>query len=343
MGCACHKKYEEKIGGLFGRYGRFVARDRKTPWIILFTCLIFNVGLIIGLIRIESESNIEKLYTPQNSQASKDRDEVENLFSNKNGHYFNQHALSDFGLYGEVIIRTVNDVNILNRTILSQISEIDHEIRTKITVSDESGKQMNFSDICAVFGNSGCVVDGSLVLDPTFQQHISNITYPMFSNIRIAGAFGNIVVSQGILQSASMVKLRYNLRDDTNELIAISKRWEEQFETIIPTIIKPDLEIAFVHSNSMNTELDSSTTGDIKYFSITFTLMITYASLASIGMNMNCIAWRPNLSLGGVLATVLAIGSALGFTSLVGIQFVSIVGVMPFLVIGKLISNKTTA
>ena len=335
MGCSCHKKYEEWIGEIFGRYGKFVARDKKTPWIILSVCAFVNIGLALGILRIDSISDIEELYAPQNSEASNDRAEVRRLFPNRNGQYFNQHALSDFGLYGEVIIRTENDVNILNATILSQIQELDELIRTQITVSDDTGRDMNFTDICAVSTPTGCVVDGSIILDPQFIQAIDNITYPMFSQRRISGMFGNTVVLQGILASASFVKLRYNLRDDSDEFTSISKRWEKKFEKEIPSISKPGLLLAFAHSNSMNTELDSSTTGDIKYFSVTFTLMITYASLASIGMNMNCIAWRPNLSLSGVLATVLAIGSALGFTSLIGIRFVTIVGVMPFLVIGK--------
>ena len=332
---SCHERYEEKIGIFFGKYGKFVSRDKKTPWIILLVCLLVNIGLIMGILRIKSVSDIEEQYSPQNSEASNDRAEVRRLFPNMNDQYFNQYALDDFGLYGEIIIRTENDNNILNTTILSQIQEIDELIRTQITVSNDTGYQMNFTDICARFNPRGCVIDGSVIFEPQFAQQIDSISYPVFSYRPISGVFGNAVVSQGILKSAALVKLRYNLRDDSEEITSISKLWEKEFEKKIPSISKPGLLIAFSHSDSMNTELASSTTGDIKYFSLTFTLMITYASLASIGMNMNCIAWRPNLSLSGVLATVLAIGSALGFTSLIGIQFVAIVGVMPFLVVGK--------
>ena len=333
MSSSRREKYEEWFGKVFGRYGRFVARDKKTPWIILFVCAFMNIGLTIGIIKMESVTDIEEVYTPQNSEASKDRAAVKNMFPNMNGQNFNQHALSDFGLYGEVIIRTANDMNILNTTLLSQIQEIDEIIRTQIIVYDDTGRQMNFTDICAI-SSTGCVVDGSVILDSLFIQSVDNISYPVFSNRQISGVVGNTVVSEGILTSASLVKLRYNLRDDAEEIVSVSKRWEKEFENQISSINKTGLMISYAHSNSMNTELASSTTGDIKYFSYTLFLMTTYASLTSNAMNGNHFADRSNLCQGGVLATVLAIGSALGFTSLIGIQFVAIVCVMPFLVIG---------
>ncbi|KAK3100784.1 hypothetical protein FSP39_025281 [Pinctada imbricata] len=332
MGCSCHKKYEEWIGNIFGKYGEFVAKGKGKPWIILSVCIIVNIGLMAGLLKLESVSDIEELYAPQNSEASKNRKELKDLFPNQVHQYFNRHAMSDFGLYGEIIIRAENDANIINSSTIDKIRNIDRKVRTEIIVNDESGKKLNFSDLCAVFEPRGCIVDGEVIFDPRFSTHIRNITYPNFLNERIAGLFGNLKMEAGIIQHASMVKLRYNLRDDN--LASLSKDWEKQFEQKVSSFSEPGLDIAFIHSNSRNTELASSTTEDIKYFSVTFTLMITYASLASIGLNMNTVAWRPLLSLAGVLATILAIGSALGFASLIGIKFVSIVGVMPFLVIG---------
>ncbi|KAK3100527.1 hypothetical protein FSP39_021363 [Pinctada imbricata] len=332
MGCSCREKYEEWIGNKFGKYGSFVARGKFKPWIVMIVCVVVNVGLTMGLLRIESLSDIEELYTPRNSEASKNRKEVNDLFSNQHDRYFNQHALSDLGLYGEVIFRTADDVNILNVSIINQIKVIDERIRTSIEVNDGSGKRLNFSDLCATFESRGCVVDGDIVFDAQFLLNIDNINYPIFQDTRIAGVFGNRKTNGGILERATMIKLRYNLRDD--EYTSLSKQWELKFEETIPSFSESGLDIAFVHSNSRNTELGSSTTGDIKYFSVTFTLMITYASIASIGLNMNTVAWRPLLSLGGVLATILAIGAALGFASLIGLKFVSIVGAMPFLVVG---------
>lgn len=334
MGCC--RKYGDWIGNSFGKYGEYVAKGKRSPWVIILICILVNIGLTMGCLRLETLSDIEELYTPQNNEASKNRKEVKELFANKAGH-FNQHALSDWGLYGEIIVRTKNNGNIINSSVIDRIEVIDGKIRNEIIVSDNTGQKYTFSDICATFESSGCIVDGEVIFSPQFKMNINNIRYPNFKNRRIASMFGNVTMEGGILKEASMVKLRYNLRDSDYALL--SKKWERKFEQMVSSFSELGLDIAFIHSNSRNTELDISTSDDIKYFTVIFTLisfilMITYASLASIGFNMNVVAWRPLLSLGGVLATVLAIGSALGFASLVGIRFVSMVGAMPFLVIG---------
>ena len=50
----------------------------------------------------------------------------------------------------------------------------------------------------------------------------------------------------------------------------------------------------------------------------------------------NCIGQRVNIGFAGTLAAGLAIAASFGFCSILGISFVSIVGVVPFLVIGML-------
>ncbi|XP_056013209.1 patched domain-containing protein 3-like [Ostrea edulis] len=64
--------------------------------------------------------------------------------------------------------------------------------------------------------------------------------------------------------------------------------------------------------------------------------MLTYACFASSSSFVTCnnVANRLMLGLGGVLAPILGIGSALGAVSAIGVKFTSIVGVMPFLVVG---------
>lgn len=95
------------------------------------------------------------------------------------------------------------------------------------------------------------------------------------------------------------------------------------------------LDIAISTSQSLDIELDGNVSGDILWISLTFTIMLTYASLATTGSRINCIADRSNLGRAGVLATVLAILGSFGLTSVTGLKYVALVGVMPFLIVGK--------
>ena len=102
-----------------------------------------------------------------------------------------------------------------------------------------------------------------------------------------------------------------------------------------------ETEIAYSTSESLERELEKNTNGDIHLFAVTFTLMLTYASLASASSFLSCnnIANRVMLGFAGVLTPVLAIGSAIGFVSAIGVKFTSIVGVMPFLVVGNFLTS----
>lgn len=99
-----------------------------------------------------------------------------------------------------------------------------------------------------------------------------------------------------------------------------------------------ETDIAYSTSESLERELEKNTNGDIYLFTVTFTLMLTYASLASSSsfLSSTNIANRVMLGFAGVLTMVLAIISAIGFVSAIRVKFTSIVGVMPFLIVGNI-------
>ncbi|ESO99297.1 hypothetical protein LOTGIDRAFT_113440 [Lottia gigantea] len=90
-------------------------------------------------------------------------------------------------------------------------------------------------------------------------------------------------------------------------------------------------ELVYTTSTSLDIELTSNIQSDIGWFSLSFTFMITYVSFAASSNNM--VANRGHLARAGVIGVLLAILAAFG-TCAVGIDFVNIVGVMPFLVLG---------
>lgn len=91
--------------------------------------------------------------------------------------------------------------------------------------------------------------------------------------------------------------------------------------------------VVYEHSTSLDKELNANIFSDITFFSAMFTLMIMFAGFVLMGGN--CVSNRYKLWLVGALSTGLAIVAALGIASAGIVKFVSIVGTMPFLIIGK--------
>ncbi|XP_061183378.1 patched domain-containing protein 3-like [Saccostrea echinata] len=159
---------------------------------------------------------------------------------------------------------------------------------------------------------------------------MGQVSFPVYERSDISRNLGNALQVNRTLVSADVIRLQYSLLFN-NET---AKIWEKEFIAKMKTYESSLLDIAISMSQSLDIELDSNVSGDILWISLTFTIMLTYASLATTGTRINCIADRQNLGRAGVLATILAILGSFGLTSAAGVEYVSLVGVMPFLIVG---------
>lgn len=57
-----YEAVEEKIGGAFAKYGRFVARH---AWKVIIITVIVNGALGIGMMKLKSDIEAENVYLPQ--------------------------------------------------------------------------------------------------------------------------------------------------------------------------------------------------------------------------------------------------------------------------------------
>lgn len=329
----CYTKWEAFLENIFGKLGSMISRR---PKIIMTICIFSNIALALGLLNIQVNNDVEDLYTPMGSKALKDRIAVQRLFGTLTNGFFQTYQLSDFGRYGVIIIISKNKSNIMEQGYLNEINALDNIIRTLVVVRDSDGVQYHYGDICACFSTS-CVVSGNTILNGTFQQKFvnDNISYPFYNGKILSPVLANVIHENGKLKSTIGVKLTYHLQQGNASVSALSKLWEKSFVSKLQTIRTNLTDIAYSHSESLGTELNKNTQNDIKFFSVTFTIMMTYASIASLTINCNNVANRMNLGFAGVIAPVLAIASSFGFASAIGIEFTNIVGVMPFLVVGK--------
>ncbi|XP_053399173.1 patched domain-containing protein 3-like [Mercenaria mercenaria] len=332
----CYDVVENKIGSVFSRYGKFVARH---PWKIIITAVLVNGLLGIGMIRLNVVIDVERVYTPIGSQASKDGEKVSDLFPDLSGSNFIGYQMPDMGRYGEVIVIPKGG-NILNAQFLTQLKTF-HTFLLSIGTSDNNGKTVKLTDICAKSLGS-CAIDGDLFVDDQFIAHVNSshsIPFPYY-NHTIRGLIyyeqnvGGAVVSSNTLQAAPMLLMRVNLRKDSDYFTETAKKWQDSFLAKMKGFSSNDFNIVFSHSDSLSEELNENVIGDITIFSITFTLMITYACVATLTARCDVVGQRANLGFAGVIAAGLAIVAAFGLCSACGVEFVSIVGVIPFLIIG---------
>lgn len=328
-------RYERKLGTVFEKYGVFVT---KYPWQTIIFCVLLNCMLGIGLVRLKTENHVEKLYTPMNSRAFNDRERFKDLFPDVTGTNFFMQTLPDFGNYGQVILGTKDGSNILNnQKVLNEIQAVSRYIRTEIGVTNSTGNHNVWNDLCARDEDGKCVYVGELVFTDIFKSAMEKgkLIYPIFAEESLSHLFGNSTAENGTLVFASMMRMRFYVRTDTSDFREMAPMWEEKFLEKMNELETNLTNFAYENANSLNVELDGNTGGDIVFFSITFTIMLTYAGFATQGGD--CISQRQNLGRAGVVCTVLAIIAAFGFTSAIGIEYVNIVGVMPFLIVGRCI------
>ncbi|XP_021373694.1 patched domain-containing protein 3-like [Mizuhopecten yessoensis] len=259
-----YARVEKAIGKVFARYGEFVG---TYPWIFLTVSVLVCCLLRIGLINLKSETDVEKVYTPMDSQASKDRSTIRTLFSDYSGTNFYSQNLIERNLHGSVIFKSKTSSNLLSLTNIQEIKTFHDQIKANVF-----GNGMDYSQLCAVRAS---------------QTTNSSRTVPNYGK-----------------KTVSYMK----------------------------TLQSPIFDVVYAHSSSLDEELTANIRGDIVFVSLTFTLMIVYATFVTL--TCDCMLDRQNLGRAGVIATGLGIVASFGLVSACGVEFVSIVGVMPFLILG---------
>ena len=260
--------------------------------------------------------------------------QIKNLFTyNTSVNYYIQ-SLPDFGYFGTVIIERKDGGNILDSTLWHDLTALYGSINATVAY-DGSGNSFTYANICAK-RFSICVVEGDLIFSTSFitNMNAGTLSYPKYAylgqDVYINRIVGDVQVSNNFVTTATALKLTFNLESERSNL---SRKWELAFINKMAAYSSGTFSVKYSYSDSLTTELSKSVTGDIVFFSVTFTLMIMFSSLALMGGN--CVANRYNLAFAGVLGTGLAIVGSFGLVSLCGASFVDIVGVMPFLILGK--------
>ena len=280
----CYDTVEEKIASVFEKLGYFISNH---PWKIIISVVLVNGLLGIGMMRLETEIDVSRVYTPMNSQAANDEETLKGIFPDKSGSDFYSHQLVISGKSAVIIIKP-NGGNILNVSFLTECARLDRVIRNITTTVH--GDTVKFNEICSRRSNS-CVVDGDIFLSREFLSAVQkqNVTYPFFQHTLFESLVADPVVINGSLRSASHLMIKYFLRSDSDNFLEQSDAWEKEFVKVMKTFHSDEFDFTFSHTDSLSEELNGNIQGDITLFSVTFTLMITYACLATYSAKHNCV------------------------------------------------------
>jgi hypothetical protein len=232
--------------------------------------------------------------------------QIKNLFTYNTSENFYIQSLPDFGYFGTVIIERKDGGNILSSALWTDLTALYDTINTTVAY-DDSGNFFTYADICAK-RLSSCVVEGDLIFTSSFisDMDAGTISYPTYTylgqDVYIDRTVGGVQVSNNLITTAKSLKLTFNLESERSIL---SRKWELAFIDEMAAYTSETFSVKYSYSDSLTTELSKSVTGDIVFFSVTFTLMIMFSSLTLMGGN--CVANRYNLGFAGVLGTGLAI------------------------------------
>jgi len=278
----CYKRVEKAIGDAFDRYGRFVFRN---PIQIIVVVIILNGGLGVGMMTLKQDTDVSRVYTPMNSQASKDEERLLTLFPDTSSTDFYSYQRILQPKYATVLVRASSG-NVLDPSIVASLIHI-HMVVNNISVTNP------FQDVCAKRSGQ-CVIDGDIFWLELFNAslHANNVSYPIFIDgnrvpVNLEPLLGDVSRSPAL--EAAYLKLQFNLKSDTIISVDDLHNWQEEFVKQMKQFQDPNIDIAFAHSESLGDELNANIGGDISLFSVTFTLMITYACFATFSASNDCV------------------------------------------------------
>ena len=289
--CTCHEKAERAIGNKFATFGGFVSEH---PVKIIILMVLVNGLLGIGMMRLESDIDVSRVYTPQGSQAEQDEGKILDIFPDTSATEFVSYQLVIQGEDVSVLVKP-NIGTILDRSFLEELEKI--VTRVNNTVAVLNGETLTYETVCAKNGNS-CVRGGTVFFIEQFLKDVdsSSVMYPIWLQSGVPydleALLGNAENNGTHLTKATHLKLQFNLRSDSTAWTEKVRAWQEKFIETMKEFSNTQFDFAFAYTDSLSSELNANIGGDIIYFSVTFTLMITFACFATYPASNDCIGER---------------------------------------------------
>ncbi len=333
---ALYEDVEKFFGDIFAFYGKFLSRY---PVVFILISLLTSCLLGMGLLKLEYETNVQKLYTPMGSPAIKDQIKLAELFPDQSSKAFHQHQQLFESTYGEIFILGMEErENVLTPEIIKEVVELYDSIIGIYLEKDERGH--TYSDLCAANGGE-CIIIGDPLLYALKQNSCldPNASFPILPGQDdhrkedLRDLLAEVGVDNNNCLVAQALRFRFNLRHDSPQQRMLSVLWEYKFLDKLAEYESSNMVVVYAASESLDIVLNKHVASDTEFFALTILIMIVYSTFVCCGGNW--VSTKVLLAHAGIIAALLAILASFGLLSMCGMKFVDTCGVMPFLVLGK--------
>ena len=324
----------------FERLGKSVTTYPKV------TILISLVGVSIcavGFVRLRFESRSSKLFVPQNSPSFKALDIGSPYFQN----------LMNVRNEEVVLIPRSADKNVIRKSCLEDAIRVMNNIKgipdfrqlCKRRPDFVSPNEMVQFDHCRKVNILEVLGDVSNSTIESIQQRmmtaLANVSLLMSNGKNLLtnrdDIFADFQVNSAANNSVSAKALRIvihmqQIQNTTHEERIM--KWEKSFISNMKALKSQlmNTDLYFTAERSMDDAISDSSSADVSLISITFAVMITFACLV-LSKFSNPIRGHNWLAMSGVISTALGILAGIGAAVAFGVPFISLVGVVPFLVV----------
>ena len=301
----------------------------RRPFHVIVVCLSIAIALTCGFMKLDVEENVKYLFLPEDSEASLDIRRARKFGFELE---FRQE---------EVIILAKNNKSVLSKECLEEMIDL-HQIISEINCYEKFCFRPDSKGNCAsinlleIFGYRKKSLENIL---RSINAVLNNDTFLMSNGRRLYDNFNQIfgkTASNGSLDSTNALRIVYFMKeyargDENREEIL---EWERKFLNEVSKFSKNTTcaSIVYAAERSLDDSVTESTSSDIKFFALTFTIMGIFSGI----VNGRCADARYGhqlLGFASLLSIYLGVTAALGFLMFLGVSFVSMVGVLPFLVV----------
>lgn len=306
----------------------------KRPYTAIFSGIFISLLFGLGFLKFHEVDRVEKLYIPQDSQASKDL--------NRGSQYYLLKARPE-----EFILKFRDNKDVIEPEIFKTALDI-HNLIVNIE---------GLHDICIKVGKT-CFTHSPLALfnfTKKDMDHVRDIlmTYITSDNPRLYGRswqmilpviLGGFEIDMNAKNiSARSIRVQYFLQyPETDVMYDKAQEWEllylNEMEKWQDKLSNKSIDLFYSSGRSANDDVLRSAKKDTKLAAVSLVLMIVFCAV-TLANFQNPIDGHFLLGLGGVLTLVIGIGGSFGLVLLCGNPFIAFTGVLPFLVLGIGIDN----
>jgi len=338
-------RFNKVVEDFFHKYGYAIS---GYPIVVMVICVLFTGAFGWGLAWLKVESRTEKLYVPQNSRSELDLKNGDKFFPIQTRIAKIVMVRSDKGnVLTSETFKTGFEVmkSIINHTNIQQVCIKSNQRGGPFI--QQSTSTCARADPFQIFNYSIQAMNASNIAH-TINAIEKSPEYLLLNGRPLAAEIGNIFGKIkrdqfGNVSSAEALRIIFPITfPNTDAGYSDILKWEGIFLDHVKSLTnrfkQRGLDLYFFTFKSIDDSIDQSTSGDIKFISITFTIMCTFSCLA-LSRFRSFVTGHGLAGMVGILVVGMGILSGFGLVIICGTKFTSTVGVLPFLILGVAIDD----